>query len=133
MFPAERIHLAEPAKVIPLFPKQATSIPDRFSASEAEDLLRWAAFHGFTYEQVIFSVTTVRDWANSGRKVQMKLDWVATIRNAMRRGWALEGYKAERMRKAKEYSVRGTLILPKEHPITEALIQRHLARLREEQ
>lgn len=121
--------MSEPAKVIPLFPKQATSIPDRFSAKEAEEILRWAMAHELKYEQVIFAVSTVRDWAQAGGK--KKLDWVATVRNAIRRGWALEGYDLERARKAKTYSVRGTLILAKETTITETLIQRHLARLRE--
>ena len=121
--------MAETAEVIQLFPSKAGKMPERFNAHDSELLLRWAMRKGYKYEQLIYAVSRVRDWAQAGGK--RKHDWVATVRNAMSDGWALRGYDLERARKSRQYSVRGTLILATEREITEERIRRHLAMLRE--
>lgn len=71
---------------------RATRCPDRLEESDRSALLAWAGAHGFSGPQVAWAVERVRDWARA--KDEQRVDWVATIRNAMSRGWALEGYKA---------------------------------------
>src|SRR5262245_13271444 len=67
-----------------------TSAPTALLPADRFALEAWATSKGFTVDQVTYAIERVFDWAASNRK--LKADWVATIRNAMRDGWGLEGY-----------------------------------------
>lgn len=71
-----------------LHPSGAHPMPENLAGPMAEALCVWARTKGFTVHQVSFACETVRDWGVGKRKKC----WVATVRNAMRKGWGLEGY-----------------------------------------
>lgn len=64
-----------------------TPPPDSLAPKDQARLDAWALEHGHSPAQVARATETVLDWARSNAKT--KADWVATIRNAMRDGWAL--------------------------------------------
>ncbi len=64
--------------------------PDRLDEPDRQKLLAWAATRDFTESHVRWGFNRVKDWSQS--KAETRADWVATIRNAMRDGWALKGY-----------------------------------------
>lgn len=64
--------------------------PDRLDDDDRSKLLAWASTRDFTESHVVWAFNRVKDWSQS--KAETRADWVATIRNAMREGWALEGY-----------------------------------------
>ena len=116
--------MAEPAEVIQLFPNKSSKMPERFDAHDSELLLRWAKANRFKYEELVYAVGVVRDWAASRARAPLKRDWVRTVENAMRTGWALRGYREQRKRSGSSKP---------EREITEERIQRHLAMLRQQQ
>lgn len=67
-----------------------TICPDRLDEPDRQKLLAWAASRDFTESHIRWGFNCVKDWSQS--KAIMRFDWVATIRNAMRDGWALKGY-----------------------------------------
>ena len=72
-------------------PRSASSLfPDPPPIELVQDLTAWAEAHGFTGAQVAYACERVRDWSHGGSKA--KSNWPATVRNAMREGWALEGF-----------------------------------------
>lgn len=108
----------------------ASRMPERFDAHDSELLLRWAMMHRYKYEELLYAVQSVRNWAEARPQVPLKRSWVKTVEQAMRHGWALRGYRQARMRCSGEINPRtGTAILKPERPITEDLIARHLAKL----
>jgi len=64
--------------------------PDRLSDEERETARAWALANKFTDSQLAYAWTRVRDWSHSKR--EKRVDWLATLRNAMSDGWALKGY-----------------------------------------
>lgn len=108
----------------------ATRMPQRFSASDAKRLLRWAIHMNLSVEQLRYAVETVRDWAETKAHAPLKKDWVRTVQNAIRMGWAMRG--CEKYLEASSSGVinprTGQKII-KRTPITEEYIARYLARL----
>ena len=67
-------------------------MPRGLGTESTEALLRWAGENGWSKKQASYATARVRDWADAeGRE---KACWIATIRNAMRKGWALDGHGA---------------------------------------
>src|SRR5262245_40782872 len=64
--------------------------PEALSDEEMRRLVGWAQRHRFTADQCLFSIEAVFGWARAGNK--RKADWVQTVMNAMREGWALKGH-----------------------------------------
>ncbi len=69
---------------------KATLCPDQLEPDQRYALLVWADKHSFTKSQVIHGFNAVKDWSHGNNR--RRVDWVATIRNAIRRGWAVEGW-----------------------------------------
>jgi len=113
--------VSETAEVIQLFPSKAGKMPERFNAHDTELLMRWAKANRYKYEELIYAVTAVRDWTKTKAREPLKRDWVRTVENAMRDGWALRGYREHRKRCGSSKP---------EREITEALIERQLAMVR---
>lgn len=67
-----------------------TMCPDRLSDEERVRLKKWAEANDFTDAHLGFAWKAVKDWA-AARGV-MRRDWAAVLRQAMRKGWALEGF-----------------------------------------
>ena len=67
-----------------------TDPPDNLSAYDRVSLLLWAQKKGLEMgpQELIEAEEIVLDWARSGGK--RKASWLATVRNAIRLGWALE-------------------------------------------
>lgn len=66
--------------------------PDRLSDHAMGLMLDWSSPRGLTIDQVEYAWERVRDWSRS--KQLKRTDWAATLRNAIAKGWALEGYGA---------------------------------------
>lgn len=64
--------------------------PEDLPEREAVQASEWGTAKGFTPDQMAYAWERVRDWARS--KQIMRVDWVATLRNAMTDGWALKGF-----------------------------------------
>lgn len=73
-----------------LHPRGQHPIPRDFNGPLGDALLAWSAGHGLTPHQTRYAAQAVRDWADAGG--HRRACWVAVVRNAMRRGWALKGY-----------------------------------------
>jgi len=65
-------------------------MPDQLEDDEWDRLSRLVARHELTENQIKYACRTVYAWSQSGNK--MKSDWVLTVMNAIRAGWALKGY-----------------------------------------
>ena len=97
-------------------------MPERFTSEERRKLLTWAAREGFTYEEVGFGVTTVRDWWET--RQQPRADWVRVVMRAMREGWALRGFRAWQKRRGPVGHNKSGEPIYKRTRITEELIER---------
>jgi hypothetical protein len=67
-----------------------TLMPDAFDDPEWERLRRLVTRHDLSDDQLKYACRTVHAWSHSGHK--LKHDWVLTVMNAIRAGWALRGY-----------------------------------------
>ena len=109
-------------KVVPLPIPEADGLrgmPDRWTPGELEKLLRQGAKYGFTLEEVDYGCQQVRIWWETRRQKRQR--WVQVVIGAMRRGWALRGFKAEQERRGRRRATR----------ITEDVIAREIARYRQ--
>jgi hypothetical protein len=76
--------------------------PEAFTKDDLDRLFSWSKQEfGLSPDQTGAAIRVVRDWSLSGDK--KRLDWVATIRNAIREGWALRSSKASDIPKGNAY------------------------------
>lgn len=65
-------------------------MPEQLPEQDVKRLLAWCSSKGFSEAQAKYATGHVRDWGyENGRR---KADWVRTIQNGMRDGWALKGF-----------------------------------------
>lgn len=68
-----------------------TLCPERLDPEDRESLLAWARSKDFNESEVRWAFNAVKDWSQS--KGERRVNWVAAVRNAMRDGWGLKGYR----------------------------------------
>jgi hypothetical protein len=66
-------------------------MPTRLCDDDAQRLLRLTRPLGMSEDQLRYAARRVRDWSHANGRTRS--DWVLTILNAIRDGWALRGYK----------------------------------------
>ena len=64
--------------------------PERFNPHELRLILIWGMNNGYALEELIYGWEMVKDYAKSGGV--MKVDWPATLRVHIKKGWARAGY-----------------------------------------
>ncbi len=74
--------------------RPATTFPEGgLSTEQKRELAASPSLKDLTPSQFQHACQAVRDWATGNEKgPHRRVDWVATVRNAINRGWALEGY-----------------------------------------
>ena len=80
--------------------RPGTLCPERLDENQRESLLKWMKGRGLNESQTKWAFNQVKDWSHGDD--QFRVDWVATIRKAVRKGWALDGYhetESERYRR----------------------------------
>ena len=65
--------------------------PESLTDEEKDRLLVWAQTNSWSKSQCAWAWNVVKDWSHS--KQETRADWSATVRNALRDGWGLKGYK----------------------------------------
>lgn len=103
-------------------------MPDPLPVPEVARLLRLARGEKLTLAQVLYGTKTVRFWAR-GRDIQ-RADWVMTIMNGLRQGWALRGFAQHRKRFVLTWLSRG---IEPDEPLTKELCEEVLLELRRQE
>lgn len=83
--------VSAPPKEPPKPKPSKTLCPERLDPEDRESLLAWARTKDFNESEVRWAFNAVKDWSQS--KGERRVNWVAAVRNAMRDGWGLKGYR----------------------------------------
>ncbi len=70
--------------------ERETPCPEHLSPEQLAELLDWGMRNGYALEELIYGWENTQDWAKGGGVT--KVDWVATVRVHIKKGWARAGY-----------------------------------------
>ncbi len=70
--------------------ERETPCPERLNPEQLESVLNWGMRNGYALEELIYGWERVKNWAKGGGAT--RIDWVATMRNAVMGGWGRAGY-----------------------------------------